>query len=255
VYMSDLGGVLLRRWYLALVGLLATAGLIALAVHAVPPKYEATADVLLLPPKTTNGANPYLLLGGLQSAADVVSRAMMDTDTVRTVEIAAGSRKYVVEPDHTTSGPVLLITVTESSPAVAAKVRKIVIDQVPVTLLALQAASNVQPSFRITDQLITKDDPTAYRSSQYRAVLIAAGFGIFGTLLFSALVDSFILRRRKDEAPEPPAPPSVNGRFIGDVPGIRIEPSPAPAKRRRRWASQDSDADLSPPPRSRRRAR
>ncbi|MCW2530013.1 MAG: hypothetical protein JWM76_4873, partial [Pseudonocardiales bacterium] len=57
-----LAWIMLRRWYLTFVGVLVTAALCAAAIVLVPAKYQASASLLLLPPKTAvgNGGNPYL---------------------------------------------------------------------------------------------------------------------------------------------------------------------------------------------------
>ena len=78
-----------RNWYVAVIGVLLTAGLAAGAVAAVPATYVSQAQMVLLPPPRTistanatgdpNAAvNPFTQLGGLQSMAEVVARSMMD---------------------------------------------------------------------------------------------------------------------------------------------------------------------------------
>jgi hypothetical protein len=162
----------------------------------------------------------------------------MDTDTVRAVQSRGGSRHYVVAPDRTTNGPVLLVTVSETRPDSALKTRQVVIDQLPVTLAALQTASDVDPSFQITDEVITKGDPTIVRSSQFRAVLIAVGAGLFGTILIASLVDSLIARRRRPGTPEPGSRGLRDQPAAKEVPGLAasIHPTITPAgPGRRRW--------------------
>ena len=66
--ISDAGASLVRRWYLTLVGLLATASLVALALFLVQPSWQSTASVVLLPPRTSVPA------GGQSTSSSVASR-------------------------------------------------------------------------------------------------------------------------------------------------------------------------------------
>ena len=197
--LSDLLRLCRRRWYVVLLGLMMTMGLVLLALRLVPATYESTADVLLLPAKTTVGPgnNPYLALDGLQTIADVVSRAMVDETSVRSVEAAGGSDRFEVSADPTTNGPVILISVDEESGAAAENTLGLVLDRLPTTLQSIQQDAGVPQAFRITSLEITENAPVEVRKSQLRAALVALAGGIALTLLVVSIVDTVLTRRRE----------------------------------------------------------
>jgi hypothetical protein len=77
---------------------------------------------------------------------------------------------------------------------------------VPQTLQRLQAQLAVpSKSIVTTTALSPVDNATKVRKSQVRAVIVAAAFGIFGTLLAVAGIDRLLNRRvaRRARAPRP----------------------------------------------------
>ena len=108
----------MQRWYFTLIGLLITLTLCGLAALAVPVKYQAKAQILVLPPHTSvgTGGNPYLALGGLQAASDVLARAMSDGKTFQLLRSEGITGTYTVARDLTTSGPILLVAADDSTP-------------------------------------------------------------------------------------------------------------------------------------------
>ena len=72
-----------RRWYLVLALAVLTVGATFLVAQRTGETYEATGTVLVFPPSQTEGPtgdmseeNPYLSLGGVGQARDVVVRAL-----------------------------------------------------------------------------------------------------------------------------------------------------------------------------------
>ena len=67
-----------RRWYIVFPGLIVAAAVAVGAWSVIPPGYERSATQLLIPGADSlpEGANPYLFLGGLSPAADVLVRAI-----------------------------------------------------------------------------------------------------------------------------------------------------------------------------------
>lgn len=200
MYLRNLSESLLRRWYLVVVGLCVVAALAAVTYVKVPPTYEANANVVLLPPKTTvvEGGNPYLYLGGLSQALDVLTRSI-DGDTTR--EGILGGRKdidYAVEPDRTTAGPILVIQATGPTVKDTLTVLNAVLDAVPVNLRKLQDDLQVTPTSQITSMTLTVDQkPTVVGKDRLRAVIGVAGIGAAGMALLIGAIDGFLLSRAR----------------------------------------------------------
>src|SRR3954451_6891538 len=108
--MPFLVASLLRRWPL-LVGLLLVAAGAGYATMAyVPPSYQATASVLLVPPQSQDdpGGNRLRALGGLTPARDILIQSL-NPDTVR-AQLTQGTKStYAVTQAFTTSTPLLII--------------------------------------------------------------------------------------------------------------------------------------------------
>jgi hypothetical protein len=205
MFLSD-WRVLLRRWYIVLVGLSLTAMLGVAVTVVVPAKYQATSSVLFLPPQSdtvAQGGNPFLALGGLETVAGVVARTVSDSTVQDRVKAAGGTGEYTVAPDATAGGPVLLITVEARTPAAALKTLAVVLRQLPQTLAALQTTSGVPQSSLIRSKEITRD-PVAKTVLKplMRAMIAAVAFGLGLTVLGAALIDSLIRRRTRQRRTE-----------------------------------------------------
>lgn len=215
---------LLRRWYLTVVGLILAAGLGAVAAYLVPPTYEATGSVVLLPPKSTvePGGNPYLQLVGLGQTVDVVSRAMMAQSAAATVKAAHPSATYTVAPDPLTSGPLLLVTVTDKSPEGAVGTLSDVMARLPAELASIQKALGYTGTTQITSSVLAKDlDPEVIRKSQLRAVIATVGAVLIVTVLGVALIDGLTESRGRGRRPVQPREtcPGANATDHGDDAG------------------------------------
>jgi hypothetical protein len=194
--------VLVRRWYVVLVGLAATGGLCLVASKAVPVTYTATAQIVLVPPTATEGdqVNPFMGLGGLESMADVVSRAMQDDQMTAQLVADGVGKGFTVEPDPTAAAPVLIVTTPDATPQKALDSLRLVVDQVPRTTGDIQARSNVDDRHRISAQQVSKQGPDPDRKSQVRAVFAAGAAGLALTVFAAAAVDALARRRRRRKA-------------------------------------------------------
>jgi hypothetical protein len=200
MYLRDVASSLVRRWYLTLAGILLTAGLVAVALQLVHPAWESEANLVLLPPRSTilPGGNPYLQLGGLSPTLDLLVVKLSDEQVRQAVKGLSTTATYTVKADTTSSGPVLLVTATDRTPASSIMVRDELIREAPIRLAALQESLSISPNARITSMVLTQD-PRAQTVSknQIRAVVVAAGVGLVGTALVVALVDGVGVRRRR----------------------------------------------------------
>ncbi|MET0843525.1 MAG: hypothetical protein ABWY23_06730 [Mycetocola sp.] len=190
---------LLRRWYIVIPGLLIVAS-IALGVwFAVPAGYSRSATQLLIPGETSipEGGNPYLYLGGLSPAADVLVRAIGSENVLNgVVEGRPGTEVEISSAG--TGSPIILIEVTASNDATAKDVLTTLVDQTAAILDEIQDVENIPESNRMTVIPVTVDEQG--EEEPRSRLLAAAGVGVIGTvvtLLIASFVDGH--RRRRDE--------------------------------------------------------
>ena len=108
-----------RRWYLVLALAVLTVGATFLVAQRVGETYEATGTVLVFPPSQAEdptGAmtqeNPYLALGGVNQARDVVVRALTSKKIADEFgETYPSGTTFEIAPDFTNSAPIILFTV------------------------------------------------------------------------------------------------------------------------------------------------
>jgi capsular polysaccharide biosynthesis protein len=207
---TGLAAVIKRRWYLALVGIIVTLGLCAVAFVAFPAQYQAKAVVLLLPPASASvsgsesaaGQNPYVSLGLVDGLNDVLAQAMTDSATGSALLSAGLDGSYTVENDPATSGPLILITGTAKSSSMAVAITNRIVALVPQTLLRLQQAAGVlDTKNNVTSTVLNPAGKTVkVRKNQERAVIAAGVVGIVLTLLITAAADKVLLGRRRRAA-------------------------------------------------------
>lgn len=187
-----------RRWYVALPGVLIVVGLCLYAFPRVPVSYSASSSMILLPPDTvTEEGNPYLFLGGLGPAQDVLVRRV-NADIVRGP--IAGEfpvADYTVFADKSSSGPIIAIEGTAPTADAALQIIRAVDDAVPIALTEMQTELGVPSDARITLSIISVDSKaTVDSSTRTQVVVIVAALGLGATLLLTGLTDSLILARR-----------------------------------------------------------
>jgi hypothetical protein len=191
-----------RNWLVGIIGVLVTFGLVVAAAGLVSAKYVATSQMVLLPPLAPNAGyngvvNPYLGLEGLESMADVVSSAMMDDQTAKTLQ-NAGVSSYSVQWDSLSAGPVLLVQVIEPTAEQASNAITVLDEQVPLTVARLQGDASISPNSFITAAVIARPStPTRSGKTQLRAALLALVVGLILTLLAISLMDARRIRRKR----------------------------------------------------------
>ena len=215
MYLSDLMASLRRRRWLVLAAIVVAAGLCATAATVLTPRHESQANVVLIPPESTvdKGGNPYLYLGNLNQAVDVLIRAV-NSDQVRT---AVGDRApdgaYEITSDWTTSAPMMILTVTAHTSAQVTRLQSAVLDQIPVALGRLQDDLAVPADSRIQTKVVSSDAmPGVDRKSQAQMLAIIGAGSLFAMLLMIAAYDNLRLRlaRRKAAAHTVARPPDAD---------------------------------------------
>lgn len=189
----------LKRWYIIVAGLLLTAVGVYGTYQNTPITYEATASLVLIPPKDSVviGDNPYLYLGGLDQALGVVSVRMTSPDVTKLLRRQYPDSTFTVAKDMTTTGPIMAINVTGSDAGSTLSLLGSVVDLVPRQLADLQEALNVPKGSRIGSLPLAQDDePTALTKDRLRAVLVIGAAGATLTLLLTAGFDRLMISRR-----------------------------------------------------------
>ncbi|GAB2596891.1 hypothetical protein GCM10009593_42820 [Microlunatus antarcticus] len=201
---------------------LAVAGTL-LTVSLVGPTYEAQGAVLLIPPGTTldqrpgaaaASGNPYLELGSLSQARDIVIRAVSAKSTYLEICQSVGDARYEsmrrdlcrphpsisfeVTEDFESTAPVILVTAEAGSAENAVTTLTTVMGRVPTSLSELQGGLNLRARAAITSTPIVTDTlPDVQHKDQIRAgVLVGGGVLALGALVIG-LVDGLFPRRRR----------------------------------------------------------
>ena len=183
MYFSDFIAVLVRRWYILIIGLVLT-GLAGVGVHAtIGPSFQAHAAVVVLPPISDSGAstnagrNPYLSLP-LGNTADVLTRVMSTAPVREELKAAHATSAYTIALVADGS-PVLEIATTDSSPAAATNTAAVLVKVAGIELEKLQVMQNVPKNAMIrATQLISPSEPDVLHGSQVRALLGVAALGV-----------------------------------------------------------------------------
>ncbi|MCC3282358.1 hypothetical protein [Arthrobacter caoxuetaonis] len=225
--------VLVRRWYLVLFGLAVTGLMCAAANYLVPPSYDARGSMVLMPPTANVGddGNPYLLLGGMSEALDVLVR-QANSPTVRDrVLDDFDSATYTVEADRTTSGSIVVVQATADTEAASLELLEGAMQTLPATLDRMQDELAVTQEQRIDIMPVVVDAEAVLNVKQTLQVVGVAGLiGLSATFMVTALLDGLLLHRRERRAAIDAAGLSPAGRETparsGGRPGTVKLPAP-----------------------------
>jgi len=249
MYLSELVGGLRRRWWAVVIGLLGTASITYVAFTLVPPEQQAHASLLILPPARTAAetGNPYLELGGLQPAADMLAAAMNSGPVHESLAPPHGSATFEVARDTTSSGPMLLVSVADDDPRRTSALLNSVLDKIPDVFAQLQEQVRVRPSNLMTLTEVTRDtQPETSMKSQLRATLVAAVGGLALTIFGTNLLDG-LLRRRSASKTRSEARSDVESSGVDESDVIReVWPSASARRKSRPRTSRLEPADASP---------
>lgn len=231
---------LLRRWYAAAAALALALALTVAAADTVPVTTTARATVLLLPPTADldGSGNPYLYLGGLNQATDVLVARLGSDAVAEPVQERHPGAAILVARDGTTTGPMLLVTATSADPAEASAAVQDVLAVLPTELGSLQEALGVTDRSAITSSVLTGvDREPPDTTGRTRALIAVGGLGAGTALLLTWTVDRLLGRRSErrraradragaDRAGDLPSTPSPGAPSPGAPPaGLDDEPS------------------------------
>jgi hypothetical protein len=217
---------LLRRWYIVVPGLIITAAITLGAWFVIPPGYYRSATQLLIPGASSipEGSNPYLFLGGLAPAADVLVRALGSENVMNEMAEDHPGVEIKISRDTTTAGPIILIAVTARSDADAKDVLELLVDRTATVLEEFQRIESIPLDDRMTVIPVTIDEQSILQQrSRFLGVAGAAVGGIVLTLFIAGLVDGLSQQRKRrtesptDTDPGPGPDPSAASRTRTDT--------------------------------------
>ncbi|MDN3482567.1 hypothetical protein QMA10_11610 [Arthrobacter sp. APC 3897] len=215
--------VVLRRWYLVLSGIVITGILCWAASQVVPPSYESRGSMVLMPPSAIVGddGNPYLQLGGMSEALDVLVRQANAPEIRDQVLEEHPSATYTIEPDRSTSGSIVVVQATAETEEESLALLGRAMETLPAVLARMQDEISVTPHQRISIIPVVVDAEAALNMKQALQVLaVAVVLGLAGTFMVTALADGMLLSRVN--APQPPGTGPVPGG--GSGPRTRVGP-------------------------------
>jgi len=203
-----------------------TAALVVIAIAGFaavfawfPSTYQSQGSVVLLASRSASrqtGGNPYLsFTPSLSLTADVVSRALMAPATASYLARRGYIGSYTVAPptySTTTTGSVLVATVTGHDQAGVERTLRAVIAHVRLALAQIQG--RLQPRNRITIAVLALSPRAVLAaSSTARPVVMTLIIGLLAALGIPVLLDG--VRRRR--AITRPAPTPGNRDRVGQL--------------------------------------
>ena len=194
-----------RRWYIVIPGLVLTIIVAIAAWQVIKPDYERAGTQLLLPGLASipEAGNPYLYLGGLSQAADVLVTAMSSERELGTILEDHPGAEIRILRDPLTSGPQILTTVTASSNAKAGETLDAAMARTTQVLGGLQDVDGITQGNRIGIKSITVDNrSTLVQKSRVLGVGGATLGMLLITLLTAGLVEGLSTRRHRRDVPD-----------------------------------------------------
>lgn len=197
--------VVLRRWPLIVALLLVTSAAAVGSFSATSPTYVSTAQVLFLPPLTAGGPdaprNPFLALGqALNITSGIVQTGVTDQESSARVLEETGSADYSVTPNlNENGGPTLIVTTKDSRPAVSARTRDVVVEDIEERMQALQTAARAPSNAWITTSILTESPrPEREYKTQLRSGIAVGGAGFVVSFAMVFLLERMRSARRRD---------------------------------------------------------
>ena len=245
--------LLLRRWYIALLGFVLSLGAAGAVYSSVPTYYVSMSIMVLTTPTTgssvpTDPRHPYPLTNpllnfddGLNFSATILIHGMSTLEVAQelgvgpggdtTLEVSNGSSN----PELLEHGPFVFVQAKSLSPVRARSVVAAAMQRVRVELMNQQVGLHVPAATYISlNDVVPPTTPVPQHGGKLRAAAAAVAFGGIGSLASTFAVDSIIdaHHRRRARSSIEQAPP-------------REPDSTALSIRRRRPIGPSRPADLS----------
>jgi len=225
-----------------------------------PPTYTSNAEILLVYPPSPptaaqiaadpalskiNSNNPYLTYGNMVLVADVVIDVANSPTAGQTLQNEGVTTKYAVALENSFQNPpVIQVSGTGDSSAVAIQAATLVTAQVLDGLREIQAEQNVNPTYMITGEEFVK--PTVATTSSSSKLRTLIGFAALGLvlMLIAVSIAQTLEKRRKARPAKPRSKEPKASKGSGGPKGPQEARGQEPAS-----ARPDSRPDSRPDPR------
>jgi capsular polysaccharide biosynthesis protein len=193
-----------------------------------PPTYTSNAEVLLVnppPPPTTaqiaadpalgkvNTNNPYLAYGTLVQVADIVIDVANSPTAGQALQGEGVSSKFTVALENSFQNPpVIQVSGTGTSSAMAVNTATLVTAEVIDALHQIQVAQKVNPAYMITSEEFVKPTVATTSSSSKLRTLIGFAAGGLILMLIAVSIAQSLEKRRKPRKAAPARSKSKGGR-------------------------------------------
>ena len=205
--------VLGRRWKVVGAGLAVTLLVAFAAMTAIPPTYKANGSSFFAvaagtaPSTSTDGVaktlNPYLAFGGsLKVTAELMAKAMNGEQMQQQVADRGGSGHYVADlaPGD---APVLTLSATGDSPAVALKTEQMATQVLQDELKNSQIDLGASSDLIRTKEVLVPERASKQQTSRIRALIGVLVLGLGATVMAAFVVESISQHRAKNRLPRP----------------------------------------------------
>jgi capsular polysaccharide biosynthesis protein len=188
MYFSEALGVVIRRWRIVLVAAVLMAAATVAVIVVVPTQYQASGEVLLLPPSIPQvGArrtNPYVNLpGGITFTSSLIASGTTQPSVARELARAGFDADYSVSVVPG-SGPLIVISAKHTDPVAALALRDELIIRIDAELQRIQDAERVPDNQRINaKQFNTSSTAEVLAGSKLRALGALGALGVVLTAL------------------------------------------------------------------------
>lgn len=197
--LADTVRSLLRRWYVVLTGLVLTLAMGWGVFQVVPPTYEATGTAVLMPSRATVGeeGNPFLYLGGMTNAVDVLIRRTNDPETREQLEEQFPDAELTISRDLTTDSPITVISVQAPDPESAIALRDIGLKLAEQNLDTMQNDLNLAADLRISLRtVVVEEEAEENTRNPLRLALVVMAGGLVATFMLTGMIDGALTRRK-----------------------------------------------------------
>jgi capsular polysaccharide biosynthesis protein len=205
MYFSEVLAVVVRRWYIVVVATVLMAAAAIAVISVVPTEYQASGQVLLLPPsepqREGSRINPYLSLpNGVTFTATLIANGATQPSVARDLARAGFDSPYSVSVVPNT-GPLIIISVKDSDPSAALLQRDELIQRIEGELDRIQEQDDVSDNQRIAARRFnTSDVAEVLAGAKLRALGALGALGIVLTAIAVFGVERWSTRRGQRRA-------------------------------------------------------